>query len=177
MANLNSCDRFHGTLRKDHSAKIVPLENLPPYNSIMQTSLSATVNIHFHYILRFNMSTVPLLKPSLYCNAFIPLLISLPSILLILYITYTVLSIHESCAGYFNQTEVDKILEEGLKMRTFQHHHVMSLIGVCLDAGPAPYIVMPYMANGSLLSYLKRERGCLVLKEDANEEEVQLAVC
>ena len=72
---------------------------------------------------------------------------------------------------------MDKILDESLKMRTFQHRYIMSLIGVCLDAGPAPYIVMPYMANGSLLSYLKRERGCLVLKEDANEEEVQLAVC
>ena len=43
-------------------------------------------------------------------------------------------------------------------MSQFKHAHVMSLVGVCLDAGPAPYIVMPYMANGSLLRYLKRER-------------------
>ena len=73
-------------------------------------------------------------------------------------------------AGYFDQTEIDKIIEESLKMRKFKHPHVMGLIGVCLDAGPAPYIVMPYMANGSLLSYLKKERGSLVLKEDADED-------
>ena len=71
-----------------------------------------------------------------------------------------------SLAGYFDQTEIDKIMEESLKMRKFKHSHVMGLIGVCLDAGPAPYIVMPYMANGSLLSYLKKERGSLVFKED-----------
>ena len=57
-------------------------------------------------------------------------------------------------------------------MRKFNHPHVMGLIGVCLNAGPAPYIVMPYMANGSLLSYLKKERSSLVLKEDADEDSV-----
>ena len=73
-------------------------------------------------------------------------------------------------SGYFDQTEIDKIMEESLKMRKFRHPHVMGLIGVCLDAGPAPCIVMPYMANGSLLSYLKKERGSLVLKENADED-------
>ena len=81
---------------------------------------------------------------------------------------------HLYLAGNFDQTEIDKIVEESLKMRKFKHPHVMGLIGVCLDAGPAPYIVMPYMANGSLLSYLKRERGSLVLKEDADEDLVKL---
>ena len=61
-------------------------------------------------------------------------------------------------------------------MRKFKHPHVMGLIGVCLDAGPAPYIVMPYMANGSLLSYLKKERSSLVLKEDADEDLVYTIV-
>ena len=58
-------------------------------------------------------------------------------------------------------------------MKRFNHRHVMGLIGVCLDAGPAPYIVMPYMANGSVLSYLKKERRGLVLKEGADEQEVK----
>ena len=40
-------------------------------------------------------------------------------------------------------------MEESLKMSQFKHTHVMSLIGVCLDAGSAPYIIMPYMANES----------------------------
>ena len=75
-------------------------------------------------------------------------------------------------SGYFDQTEIDKIMEESLKMKRFQHPHVMGLVGVCLDAGPAPYIIMPYMANGSLQSYLKKERKSLILGEDADEDTV-----
>ena len=30
-------------------------------------------------------------------------------------------------------------------MSQFDHINVLSLIGVCLDAGPAPLIIMPYM--------------------------------
>ena len=55
-------------------------------------------------------------------------------------------------------------------MQDFSHPHVMSLIGVCLDSGVG--VVMPYMANGSILSYLKKERGTLLLTEDAELEEV-----
>ena len=65
-------------------------------------------------------------------------------------------------------------MEESLKMSRFKHSHVMGLIGVCLDSGSAPYIVMPYMANGSLLKYLKRERKNVVLTEDADEDDVML---
>ena len=46
----------------------------------------------------------------------------------------------------------------------------MSLIGVSIDVGKAPYIVMPYMANGSLLSYLRKERPNLNVTSDAGEE-------
>ena len=63
-------------------------------------------------------------------------------------------------------------MEESLKMKNFQHQNVMGLIGLCLDAGPVPYIVMPYMANGSLLHFLKKERKNLVLSTDADEEQV-----
>ena len=67
---------------------------------------------------------------------------------------------------------MDKFVEESMKMSRFKHAHVMGLIGVCLDAGPAPYIVMPYMANGSLLHYLKRARVNLILTENEDEDEV-----
>ena len=76
-------------------------------------------------------------------------------------------------AGDFDQDEVDTFVEESLKMGRFKHAHVMGLIGVCLDAGSAPYIIMPYMANGSLLKYLKRERKNIVLSEEADEDEVK----
>ena len=75
--------------------------------------------------------------------------------------------------GTFDQVEVDKFVEESLKMSRFKHMHVMGLIGVCLDAGPAPYIVMPYMANGSLIQYLRKERETLVFPEHVDNDEVK----
>ena len=60
-------------------------------------------------------------------------------------------------------------------MHKFDHPNVLKLIGVCLDGGPAPYIIMPFMANGSLLSYLKKERDQLVV--DTAAETVSFTSC
>ena len=57
-------------------------------------------------------------------------------------------------------------------MSCFKHSHVMGLIGVCLDAGSAPFIIMPYMTNGSLLKYLKRERKTIVFNNNEDEDDV-----
>ena len=57
-------------------------------------------------------------------------------------------------------------------MKKFEHPNVMNLIGVCIDVGERPYIVMPFMANGSLLTYLKKERPHLTLAEDDESEKV-----
>ena len=59
------------------------------------------------------------------------------------------------------------MVNEITKMREFSHPHVLSLIGVCLDTGPGVSLVMPFMINGSLLDYLKKERRNL--KMNANE--------
>ena len=48
-------------------------------------------------------------------------------------------------------------------MKKFDHPNVLCLKGVCLDGGPIPYIIMPFMTNGSLLSYLKENRESLVI--------------
>ena len=69
-----------------------------------------------------------------------------------------------------------EIMTESMKMKEFEHPHVLGLIGVCIDAGPAPYIVMPFMANGSLLSYLRKERSNLLLDETADEDLVRVLV-
>ena len=47
-----------------------------------------------------------------------------------------------------------------LKMKELiiSHPNVMNFMGVCIDAGPTPYIVLPYMANGDLLSYVQHTR-------------------
>ena len=57
-------------------------------------------------------------------------------------------------------------------MSRFKHSHIMSLVGVCLDTGSAPFIIMPYMDNGSLLTYLKRERENIVLSDEHDKDEV-----
>ena len=67
---------------------------------------------------------------------------------------------------------MDRFVEESLKMSRFKHSHVMGLIGMCLDAGPTPFIIMPYMANGSLLKYLKRERNNIVVSGNEDDDDV-----
>ena len=66
------------------------------------------------------------------------------------------------------------LLEESVKMKEFDHPNVLTLFGVCVDAGPAPYIVMPYMAKGSLLTYLRKERHRLLVDQKDEEEDVSL---
>ena len=49
---------------------------------------------------------------------------------------------------------------------------MITLIGVCLDAGPGVSIVMPFMANGSLFDYLKKERDKLYLLDTSELEDI-----
>ena len=77
-------------------------------------------------------------------------------------------------AGNYYQVDVDRFVEESLKMSRFRHAHVMGLYGVCLDADSTPFIIMPYMANGSLLQYLKRERDNIVILEDNDPDDVNI---
>ena len=69
-------------------------------------------------------------------------------------------------------SEVNNLLKESIKMKEMSHPNVMNLLGVCLDAGPGPYLVLPYMANGDLLSYLRKNRNSLLLKDNDNVDEV-----
>ena len=50
-------------------------------------------------------------------------------------------------------------MAESLIMKDFNHTHVLGLLGVCLDAPDgSPCIILPFMANGSVKSYLKEKR-------------------
>ena len=55
-------------------------------------------------------------------------------------------------------------------MWKFNHPNVMTLIGICIDGGPTPYIVMPFIDNGSLYSYLKKERSKFVIPAHADND-------
>ena len=69
------------------------------------------------------------------------------------------------------------MLKECLKMSKFNHCHVLTLKGVCLDGGPAPYILMPFMANGSLLAYLRKNKKTLVVSSKSNDDVSNTCSC
>lgn len=82
--------------------------------------------------------------------------------------------------GIFTTPEdIENVTAEILKMYKFNHANVMKLIGVCLApsesstsvGGGGPCIVMPFMAKGSLLDYLRKEADNLFV---ASEEEVNV---
>ena len=56
-------------------------------------------------------------------------------------------------------------------MLSFKHPNVMSLIGMCFD-GETPMILMPYMLNGSVLEYVKRNKVKLFFESGVNNHEV-----
>ena len=58
-----------------------------------------------------------------------------------------------------------------MKIKDFNHCHIIPVIAVCLDAEMS--VIMPYMANGSVLSYLKKEQKTLLLQDEADMEEVK----
>ena len=72
--------------------------------------------------------------------------------------------------------DLSSMMGEILKMQDFHHPHVMTLIGVSFDANHTPSMVMPFMANGSLLSYLKNNRSFLLISDAVNEEKVRLSL-
>ena len=79
----------------------------------------------------------------------------------------------------YDRSAVSDMLKECAKMYNFNHSNVLALKGICLDGGTAPYIIMPFMANGSLLAYLKKNRETLVVSlthTDTDEEEVRAVV-
>ena len=82
----------------------------------------------------------------------------------------TFLFLWKNLLGLYTPNDMQQMVKEIVKMNEFTHCHVMSLIGVCLDTSLA--IIMPYMANGSVLDYLKREKKTLFLSEEAEPEEV-----
>ena len=60
-------------------------------------------------------------------------------------------------------------MKEVTTMLSFDHPNVMSLIGLCLDTG-VPLIIMPFMANGSVLTYVKSHKKELHYPTNEDEE-------
>ena len=73
------------------------------------------------------------------------------------------------CSGFVQKESVHELLKECGRMYTFDHPNVLKLSGVCMDGGPAPFIVMPFMANGSLSDYLLKKREDILLNPNFTE--------
>lgn len=54
-----------------------------------------------------------------------------------------------------DQKMIEKFLQEGIAMKNFNHPHVLSLIGLCLGYKKEPMVILPFMANGDLRTYVK----------------------
>ena len=81
----------------------------------------------------------------------------------------------------FTAGDLRNLVKEIQLMQFFDHPNVMPLHGVCLDAGcpeakSAPCLVMPYMANGSLLAYLRKAKKDLILPKDTTSMQVTQTV-
>ena len=66
--------------------------------------------------------------------------------------------------GFVEKSLIEELFKECAKMIEFDHPNVLKLSGVCVDGGPAPYIIMPLMVNGSLLAHLREKRSHLLLE-------------
>ena len=62
--------------------------------------------------------------------------------------------------GFVKKSSIEDLLKECAKMIEFDHPNVLR---ICVDGGPTPYIIMPLMINGSLLTYLREQRAHLLL--------------
>ena len=57
-------------------------------------------------------------------------------------------------------------MKEIAKMVHFDHPNVMTLTGVILTDGGAPLLVMPYMAKGTLLMYVRDNKTQFLIEEE-----------
>ncbi|KAF6040375.1 MERTK [Bugula neritina] len=53
--------------------------------------------------------------------------------------------------------DLEDFLSEGVLMIDFKHGNVLSLVGVVYEPGERPLVVLPYMENGDLCSFVKKE--------------------
>ena len=72
--------------------------------------------------------------------------------------------------------EIEDFIAESAIMLDFNHPNILRLVGVCFDMeDKLPLIVLPYMANGDLRSYLKSKRSKSSSTSDETMPEVQHA--
>ena len=74
--------------------------------------------------------------------------------------------------GFILEDIVDDFREECMKLSQLKHPNIMETVGVCLDGGAVPFLVMPFMSNGNLLQHLKTNRKKFVLPANKPPDEL-----
>ena len=82
------------------------------------------------------------------------------------------------CAsGFSDPNLVEDMLEDCSRMSDFDHPNILTIIGVCVDGDRFPFIIIPFVFNGSLLSYLRKERNNLCIPPMKNiTDEVSVSI-
>ena len=57
-------------------------------------------------------------------------------------------------SGNQDVSEIEEFLEEALMMEEFKHPNIMSIIGISFIDN-MPYVILPFMTNGDLRTYVK----------------------
>ncbi|XP_061187116.1 hepatocyte growth factor receptor-like [Saccostrea echinata] len=60
--------------------------------------------------------------------------------------------------------DVNAFLNEALIMKDFDHPNVLTLIGITMDKGEFPMVILPFMHNGALLTYIRDEENMPTVK-------------
>jgi len=63
--------------------------------------------------------------------------------------------------------KLKSILHESVLMKSLHHDNILKILGVCLETdvqGGMAYIVLPYMVNGDLKTYLKNKRQSTITR-------------
>ncbi|CAI8012120.1 Tyrosine-protein kinase receptor TYRO3 [Geodia barretti] len=69
--------------------------------------------------------------------------------------------------GRFSLSDVKRLAEESQIMAGFDHPNVMKLLGVSSISGSKTlFIIMPFMAHGSLFTYLRKNRADFTVENE-----------
>ena len=77
-----------------------------------------------------------------------------------------------SYAALLAVTDKERLLKEVSLLLTFSHPNVMPLIGLSF-VEETPLIIMPFMSNGTVLSYVREGRNSLYILESSDGPQVR----